>query len=325
MSLLSKKRVGVLRGGPSSEYEVSLRTGGYVLKNLPEHYTPVDIFVDKTGVWHIQGVAIDPAKALRRVDVIFNAIHGEYGEDGTVQRFLKNFAVPHTGSEYFASVMTAHKGHTKNFLKKHGIKSPYHKVLNKGEIKNLDLHSFWKSIPNPAIVKPMMLGSSVGVSYVSNFNDLVSALGKAFAVCSSVLIEECIKGREATCAVLDSFRGEKHYSFLPVELVLPKGLKFIDYHKKYDGALEIVHPGRFSATEKYEIQALAKKIHMELGLRHYSRSDFIVTPSRGIYFLETNSLPFMAKDSPFVGALEAVGLPFPQFLDHVIKLALSGK
>ncbi len=321
----SKIRVGVLRGGPSREHDISIKTGAYILKNLPDNYAPVDIFIDKSGVWHVQGVAEPLDKALKKVDVIFNAAHGQYGEDGALQRLLDTFGMPYTGSGHLASLFAMHKGHSKKFLKSHGIKSPFHKLLKKDDASRQNLHELWRSIPNPSVIKPIALGSSLGVSVVKNFLELQSALEKAFAVSPTIIIEEHITGREATCAVIDSFRGEKTYAFLPVELILPTGSNFFDYDAKYGGKTKTIHPGRFSAMEKYEIQNMARKVHEALGLRHYSRSDFIVSPTRGVYFLETNTLPYLASDSPFIGSLSAVGLSFSGFLEHVLRLALEGK
>src|SRR3989338_4376109 len=108
MALTSKTRVGVLRGGPSSEHEISLKTGAHVLKNLPENYFPIDIFVDKSGLWHVQGVATEPQKVLRKIDVFFNALHGEHSENGALQRTLDAFGAPYTGSKGLASAFATH-------------------------------------------------------------------------------------------------------------------------------------------------------------------------------------------------------------------------
>lgn len=325
MSLRSKIRVGVLRGGPSSEHEISVKTGAHVLKNLPDNYEPVDIFIDKSGVWHAQGVAEPPAKVFKKIDVIFNAAHGEYGEDGTVQRLLDTFAVPYTGSGHLGSLLAMHKGHSKNFLKSHGVKSPHHKLLKKEDALRQNLHDLWRAVPNPSIVKPIALGSSIGLSVVKNFQELEPALEKAFAVSPAIMVEEYIAGREATCGVIGSFRGEETYALLPVEFVLPESSTFFDYRAKYGGGTKAIHPGRFSTMEKYEMQNTACRVHKALGLRHYSRSDFIVSPTRGVYFLEVNSLPHLAAGSPFIESLSAVGLSFSGFLEHVLKLALAGK
>ncbi len=323
MSLRSKIRVGVVRGGPSKEHEVSIKTGAHVLKHLPEDYIPVDIFIDKNGVWHLQGVEKPIDKILSNVDVIFNASHGEFGEDGKLSRILDMFHVPYTGSKHLSSVFAMHKEHSKNFLKAQGIKTPFHKVLKNDDPIRKNLMGLWRTILNPSVIKPMTSGSSVGVSVVRNFVDLEKALNEAFEHSDKILIEEYIRGREATCGVVDSYRGEDVYALFPVEVVLPESSSFHDYDAKYGGKTKYVAPGRFSEIEKYNIQEMAKKVHKSLGLRHYSRSDFIVSPTRGVFFLEVNSLPYLAKDSAYVGALNSNGMEFSHFLDHVIRLALK--
>lgn len=320
---MAKIRIGILRGGPSSEYEVSLKTGAHVLKNLPEEYESVDIFIDKAGMWHIRGIAEAPEKIFRKVDAVFNALHGEYGEDGGLQRLLDNFAVPYSGSGRVASAFAMHKGHAKNLLKRHGIKTPHSKTVKKSEMGAEKLQEFWKTMSQPSVVKPVALGSSIGVSVARNFLQFEEALGRAFALSPSVLVEEYIPGREATVGVIENFRGEREYALLPVELSLAKGSDFLDYNAKYGGAARAVHPGRFSEGEKRSLAEAAKAAHRALGLRHYSRSDFIVSPSRGVYFLEANSLPGLYEGSPFAGSLQAVGVSFPDFLHHVLSLTLG--
>ena len=325
MALTSKIRVGVLRGGPSSEHEISLRTGAHVLKNLPEKYLPVDIFVDRAGLWHAQGIAGEPQKVLRKIDVLFNALHGEYGEDGTAQYTLDAFGVPYTGSGRLASAFAMHKGHAKNFLKRHGVKSPYHKILKKDGASKGVIRDLFKLAPNPSIVKPVGLGSSIGVSLSTRMTEFEEAIERAFAVSPTILIEEYIKGREATCGVVDSFRSEEAYAFLPVEFIHAPDKIFLDYEAKYVQKSRTVHPGRFSQAEKDAIQKAAGVVHKALGLRHYSRSDFIVSPRRGVYFLEVNTLPGLYADAPFTESLGTVGVSLSDFLEHVLQLALAGK
>ncbi len=325
MALRSKIRVGVLRGGASREHEVSVKTGSHVMRNLPDKYVAVDIFVDKSGVWHVAGVAQSPDKALRKVDVIWNALHGEYGEDGTVQNLLATFGVPFTGSDRISSALTMHKSHAKNALKRHGIKSPYHKVINKEDTTEASVLELFNTAPNPSVVKPINSGSSIGVSVASTLAELRSAIEKGFAISPKLLIEEYIQGREATCGVIGGFRGEDIYTLMPVEVENQKDSKFFDYEGKYVSKSKLHHPGRFSAMEKEAIQKATRVAHTTLGLRHYSRSDFIVHPKRGIYFLETNSLPGLYADSPFTESLNAVGSSVGEFIGHVLDLALRGK
>lgn len=315
-------RVGVLRGGPSSEYEISLKTGASILEHLSEEkYRPVDIFVDKKGQWHVYGRPQVAAEALQQVDVIINAMHGEYGEDGTVQKILEQFGTPYTGSASYPSSVGFNKVLTKDFAKKTGVKMAPHIVVDITDDLERRIVEIFRTFPHPSIVKPVNAGSSVGVSIVYSFEDLRGALAKAFEISSRAIVEQYVKGREATCGVVENFRGEDVYPLLPVEIIPPAEAPFFTFDVKYNGATEEKCPGNFSEEEKRELQRAARAVHQALGLRHYSRSDFIVTP-RGVYFLEVNTLPGLAPECLLPKELDAVGCSFPDFLDHLVSLAL---
>jgi D-alanine-D-alanine ligase len=322
--------VGVLRGGPSSEYEISLKSGANILASLDkEKYEARDLFIDRKGDWHSFGVPVTPERALRGVDVAVNVVHGEYGEDGRLHEILDSLGTPYTGSDKEASVLAFNKARTKQAIKKHGIKTPRALVVEredaKGDLEQL-AYTIFRTFPHPAIVKPVTGGSSLGTTIVNNFHALEHALRVAFELAPQALVEEYIKGREATVGVIDSFRGEKHYALIPVEIVPPKERPFFDYSAKYSGeTLERV-PGHFTNTEKEELMEAAKLAHAALGLSHYSRSDFIVA-RRGIYFLETNNASGvgMTDQSLFPKALNVVGAKVSDFLDHVVTLAQGGK
>ncbi|HRY62370.1 MAG TPA: D-alanine--D-alanine ligase family protein [Candidatus Paceibacterota bacterium] len=322
---MHKMRVAVLRGGPSTEYDVSLVTGGNVLRALQNKYHTKDILIDKDGVWHMDGLPTHPEKACRHVDVVFNAMHGEYGEDGKVQQILNLLSVPYTGSGAAASSMAMNKATTKQIFSRHGIKTPMGMVFDSELSPSEIAHSTFRKISPPWIVKPVNGGSSVGTSIARNFEELGRAVINAFGYGNSVLMEEFISGREATCGVIDNFRGQKNYSLLPVEIIKPKHRDFFDYECKYDGTSKEICPGNFDSSAKEEIQNLAMKIHNAMGLRHYSRSDFIVTPRRGIYALEVNTLPGLTPESLFPKSLAAIGCKYEHFLDHLINLALESK
>ncbi|MEK7607444.1 MAG: D-alanine--D-alanine ligase [Patescibacteria group bacterium] len=326
MSFAHKTRVAVLRGGPSSEYEVSLKSGETVLKNLPAKYEPIDVFISRVGAWHVGGVEKKPAEILKHIDVAFVALHGQYGEDGKVQRILEHIGIPFTGSKSFASALAMNKHLTKNALShlKDKIKFAAHKVFTRDEIKQIGVNEIFRIIPHPSIVKPLSAGSSVGITIVKTFFDLESALKKALEHSDSVIIEEFIEGREVTCGVVDNFRGQKTYSLFPIEII-PKE-DFYDYHAKYISEdTRYICPTKFDESIKQTIQEVSKAIHEHLGLRHYSRSDFIVHPKRGVYFLEVNTLPGMTSHSLIPKAGDAGGFPLSEFFDHVLTLAIARK
>ncbi len=322
---MSRLRVAVLRGGPSSEYDVSLATGRSVLKHLDEErYHALDVLITRDGVWHLRGIPVEPERVARQVDVVVNALHGAYGEDGGVQKVLEALHVPYTGSRALPSAAAMHKAIAKNYLAAHGVQTPRHVVFPVSH----DLHEraieLFRSFPQPSVIKPVNAGSSVGVTVARNFAEFENGIVRAFQHAPTLLIEEYIDGREATCGVVDGFRGEDVYALFPIEIVLPEGEGFFDYHAKYSGATDEICPGRFSASEKEEIQRIARLAHQSLGLRHYSRSDFIVSP-RGVYFLEVNALPGLTEQSLVPKALAAHGASLPEFLGHVVSLAVSGR
>ncbi|MCC7500303.1 D-alanine--D-alanine ligase [Candidatus Nomurabacteria bacterium] len=311
--------VGVLRGGPSSEYEVSLKTGASVLEHIDkDSYDPRDLFVDRSGQWHSHGLAVEPHQALHGIDVVFNAMHGEYGEDGHMQRLLDSHAVRYTGSGALASSLAFNKHLTKQAAKKLGVKLAHSIVVDRQDPMVL-AQTIFRTFPHPAVVKPVAAGSSVGVTVAHDFKGLVHALETAFALSERALVEEFIKGREATVGVIDNFRGERVYALMPVEIIPPAG-KFFDYEHKYNGATQEIVPGNFSHAEKDELARMAKAVHEGLNLAHYSRSDFIVS-RRGIYFLEVNTLPGLTSESLLPKAVKAGGSSLKEFISHVIELA----
>jgi len=340
---MSTKRIGVLRGGPSDEYDISLQSGSAVLavlahERFAEKYVLHDILIDKTGQWHIAGAPALPHKVFSQIDVFVNALHGTYGEDGKLQTILDEYGVMYTGSRALASAIGMNKVLAKNIFTQHGIKTPRHIVIDFEKLsekskkaKSLDemVREIFNTFSLPVIVKPVTGGSSVGISIARSFGEIKPAIQKA-SIFGLVMIEEYIAGREATVGIIDDFRGQRFYALPAVEIRYGHGHDFFDYEAKYCHAhtalaAEEIVPGHFSVTEKDELERLARGIHAALGLRHYSRSDFIVSPHRGIYALEINTLPGLTTTSLMPKALAAVGSNLPDFLDHIIGLALAGK
>ncbi|MFH1455268.1 MAG: D-alanine--D-alanine ligase [bacterium] len=320
---MQRIKVAVLRGGPGVENEVSMKSGKNILENLSDKYIPTDVFVAKDKSWYLDGVAISPEKVFRSVDVVFNAMHGEYGEDGKVQQLMDHFGVKYTGSKALASALGMNKVLAKEIFIKAGLKTPIYKVIKKGDnLEGID-KTIFKTFPIPAIIKPGGSGFSVGVSLVKVLKDILPGIEKALKYSDVVIVEEFIKGKEATCGVVENFRSELIYPLIPVEITKPKEFEFFGYEAKYSGCSSEVCPGNFSDNEKKTIQDMSIETHRILGLRHYSRSDFIVSPKRGVYILEVNTLPGLTKESLLPKSLEAVGCSLSHFLDHVITLALQ--
>jgi len=316
-----RTRVVVLRGGPSEEYEVSLKTGQVVISAInAEKYDVLDVVITKAGEWLLRGMLREPRDILSHVDIVFLALHGGYGEDGTVQRLIDSHGVKYTGSRAFPSAMAFNKAMTKDRMKDKGIKMAQHMIVGKDMLPNLHgTVSAISALFGPRyIVKPIASGSSIGTIFAESPIMLEQALRTALGVYDQVLVEEYIAGKEATCGVVENFRGKNHYALPPIEIAHTGDV--FDYQAKYGGGTEEICPGRFSRAEKEEIERLAILAHTELGLSHYSRSDFIIA-NDGIYFLEVNTLPGLTTESLLPKSLEAVGCSYSDFIEHLLMLA----
>lgn len=318
-------RVAVLRGGPSEEYAVSMATGQGVLAALNElNYTHKDIVVTKKGEWLDRGFVRQPEAALEAVDVVFVALHGTYGEDGQVQRILERKMIPFTGSRAMSSAIAFNKELTKQTLLPLGIKMPRHKRLRRDQFEEFkqDLRQPFEEIGRELFVKPLASGSSYGAAFIPNQEALFNSLTSLFERYENILIEEYIRGREATVGVLSDFRSEQAYVLPTIEIVPPGGEPLFSHENKYNGKTEEIVPGRFSYHEKAELAKVAALVHETIDCKHYSRSDFIVRDGE-IYFLEINTLPGLTAESLFPKAAAAVGLSYPQLIKHLIDSAVS--
>ncbi len=315
-------RVAVLRGGPSPEYEVSLQSGSNVLKHLPDGFRGLDIFIDKDGLWHRDGIQTSPYSALKDVDVVWNALHGDYGEDGRVQQELTALGVPFTGSGVLGSALAMNKILSKERYREAGLTVPESTVLSVSNDFEDRLFDIFKNVSLPVVVKPHASGSSFGVTLAHSLGEVEQGVRKAFEYSPTVLIEEYIPGKEATVGVVEGLRGEGVYALSPIEIV-PTEEKFFDYDAKYKGRSLEICPGNFSESDTYALREMAKAAHDALGLRHYSRSDFIVSPDRGIYILETNALPGLTPMSLVPKALQTANISMGEFIKHILTVAIE--
>lgn len=319
---MSQIRVGVVRGGPSSEYAVSLKTGESVLRHLNrEKYAPVDILLTTRGEWYMNGVLTDLATIAQHIDVAWNALHGTFGEDGKVQQLFESFGIPYTGSGIVASAVGMHKGLAKERFAEAGLLTPRGIVVSALDDLNESAFQIFRDRRLPLVVKPVSGGSSVATQIVRTFEDLGRAI-EAASKYGDILVEELIEGREATCSVIDTSVLGEHVVLFPVEIVPPATTDFFDYDAKYGGGSQEICPGRFPFATHQALRQLASRAHKAIGARHYSRSDFIISP-KGIYILETNTLPGLTEQSLLPKALVVGGVTMPEFLDHIVSLALA--
>jgi D-alanine-D-alanine ligase len=316
-------KIGVVMGGPSSEHEVSITSGRNVLRALREQsYAVNQIYVTPTGNWLLnnQGQAYDPIQLCGHHDVIFNAIHGEFGEDGHLQQIFDHSGVRYTGAGSAAASLAMNKIISRDVFKNSGLLVPRGVAFSK---EGFNLH---KAVPEvialsspPWIVKPASRGSSVGITVVPTYADLPEAFEYAFEFDDNVLAEEYVWGREVACAVLENFDGQKHFAMHPIEIIPPEG-RIFDYETRYNGATKLL-PVSFFGEMLKKIQDTARTAHKALGLRHYSQTDMIVNGTK-VYVLETDAIPTLTDTSPFPVAARVSRIEFPQLVEHVIDQAV---
>jgi len=216
-----------------------------------------------------------------------------------------------------------HKVLAKEKAKEAGLLTADYRFFEPGQDTEAFVRGIIRSFHQPVVIKPVRWGSSVGISIVGGYAPVYGALLALLEQgAEGILVEEYIKGREATAGVVEGLRGESLYALPVVEIIPSESAGFFAADVKYTGATQEICPGNFSRVASEDLMRAAKVMHRALGLRHYSRSDFIVAP-KGIYYLETNTLPGMTEQSLLPKSLAAVGVTFPQLLSHLVDLALG--
>lgn len=311
-------------GGPSDEHEISLLTGENVITHLDKtKYQPIAIKISKNGSWFLNNKLVSQKDALKACDIVFNALHGAFGEDGKIQAILEHKGIKYTGSGIAASALAMDKHHSRELFKLAGFNVPKTLKIKQNENYSARLNFFInKIIKLPVVVKPCSNGSSVGVQIINDPKRLKKSITEAFKIDKTVLIEEFIKGREVTCGVLET--NEK-ISALPVTEIIPlKTNKFFNYNAKYkNGHSNEITPTPIEESIYQKIREIAVRAHQILGCRGYSRTDMILKNNNGtVYVLETNTLPGLTQASLLPKAALHAGLTFSQLLDTIIESSL---
>lgn len=343
---MTKKKIVVLMGGKSSEHEVSILSGTNVVKSLdPKKYEILPVVISKDGSkWKLTSkesllALSDPLKLKgtnkeitlfeekelagaksfsdKNVDVVFIAMHGPFGEDGTVQGMLELAGIPYTGSGVAASAVGMDKIAFRKIMKAEGIPIPKFVIIEKGEHLNHIKKKFGRP---PYFVKPSAQGSSVGAAIVKNEKDLPRKVALAMSFDGRVLVDEYIRGVELTCTIM----GNSRPWALPVIEIRPLKGEFFDYESKYteSGSEEIV-PARISKFVTKKVQSLAIKVYKAIGCRGFARVDFILKDNKDPIILEINTIPGLTPASLAPKAAKAFGMSYPEFLGKIIKYAIQ--
>lgn len=320
-----KIRLAVLFGGPSSEHEVSIKSGRAVIDSADkETYEAEGVFISRSGEWEKA-----PADIKKDSDCVFVALHGTYGEDGTVQRVLDDYGIAYTGSDALASAIGMNKFLSLRLFQDSGLNVPRTLLIHKNEWEKhhtSEYRHIFHHLSFPIVVKPNNQGSSVGVSIVRDKSELERALKEAFHFSKEIIAQEFISGREVTCGVLDHGFPESAFPLLPTEIV-PKVSHFFDYRAKYEsgGSLEITPPRGLSEHVIQKIRKTALAAHEIIGARGFSRTDMMLDAEGVLFVLEINTIPGLTSGSLIPKAALAMGITFTKLVDIIVNAALRGK
>lgn len=321
------KTIGLICGGLSSEFEISVKSARNIYKNLPDDYSKYLVFLEKTG-WSIEvdgkKLPFDersftfelPSGDQCRIDLCIVYIHGDPGENGKVQAYLDMIGVPYVNSGALASELSFDKWYCNQFLRGFGIhvaKSIYLKSMN----DLVDEGAVVKELGLPIFVKPCDSGSSYGIAKVKAESELKAAVEYAFKEGRTVVLEAFLDGTEVTCGVYRNARGTQA---LPVTEIVT-GNDFFDYEAKYNGASEEITPARISDEAYKHVQKTAAEVYDLLQLRSVARIDFMLVNDIP-YVIEVNTTPGFSDASIVPKMLHCAGISTSQFWQEIIEVEI---
>ncbi|MEI8129926.1 MAG: hypothetical protein WCG55_00265 [bacterium] len=307
-------RVGVLRGGAGTDYEQSLASGAYVLKHLPhDRYEVYDVYIDTEGVWHLGGTPVSEEKLRHRIDVIWNTLSGYFGADGKLQQLLEKLGIQYTGSDPLTSAIVANRKLQKDRLATLGIVTPRGLFVDSWgdgvyDAKDVDtvVATVSKKFSPPWIVTPTSRVGGSDFVIAKTRIELAHILQTMCQNKTPVLIEEAVIGQEVRVVASSGFRGQKTYTFLPVE-------KNRGAHKK------------LKREERDIVQRVARSVHEGLELGSYSCIHAVVSPKGRVYVTGVDTVLAVHPESDFHEALTSVGSSFREFSEHVLSHARARK
>ena len=306
------KKIVVVMGGPSTEAEVSRRSGTAILEAL------------KAKGYNAEGLELNPATFANDIkasgaEFVFNALHGKFGEDGIIQGTLEMMGIPYTGSGVMAAAVTMDKVATKRFFQAEGIPTPKSRTYFRFEAARRNLaEEILQEFSVPVVVKASSQGSSIGVVIVEKAEELAAALEEAFKYDREVLVEEFIKGRELTVAV---WGNEEKQEALPIiEITTVTGR--YDYVTKYKvGASAHIIPAPLLEEVTKKVKEIAIRAFAVCGCSGMARVDFMLGEDNQPYAIEVNTIPGMTETSLVPDAGRAAGIEFPELCARILAMA----
>jgi len=314
---VSTKRVAVLKGGPSLERQVSLRSAARVENALEQlGHEVVSIDVDRELVQRLRE---------SHADVAFVALHGRGGEDGTVQEILEIVGMPYTGSGVPACIRSMDKVLTKHLLIEHGLPTPEFFAFNETAFKQVGaaeaLPAVEERLGFPIVVKPAAQGSALGIRFARAPEDVPEALIAAFSYDDKVLLERYVDGRELAVGLLER---DGEVQALPVVEAQPKEEYFFDFEARYEiGKTDFICPADLPPAVTERVQEIAVAVYRILGCYGFARVDMILSSDGEPQVLEGQAIPGLTETSLLPQAAEAAGLPFEQLIELIIEQAVA--
>jgi D-alanine-D-alanine ligase len=310
-------RVAVLAGGRSSEHEISLASAAAIRTGLGQAgHAAVAVEISQDGRWTADGeaVAIAPSGGVLGADVVFPALHGPFGEDGTVQGLLELADVPYVGAGVLASALCMDKVTFKDVMAHASIPQvAYRRARAGNDLRELE------ALGLPVFVKPARLGSSVGISKAGTVAELSAALEEAWRHDPLAIVEALSQGMEVECSVIGN---DDPIASEPGELVV--NAEWYDYDAKYKpGGMDLVVPARLDDAVRARVRALAVEVFKRVGCAGLARVDFFVEDGGRVLVNELNTMPGFTETSVFPKLFEQSGLSFPDLLSRLVDLALE--
>jgi len=310
-------KVAVLGGGRSSEHEISLASAAAIRAGLEQAgYEVLEVRIARDGRWSADGAAvtIEPSGGILDADVVFPALHGPFGEDGTVQGLLDLADVPYVGAGVLASALCMDKVTFKDVMAHAGIPQVAYRRARAGD----DLAEL-EALGLPVFVKPARLGSSVGISKAGTADELRKALEEAWRHDPLAIVEAQSHGMEVECSVIGN---DDPVASEPGELVV--NAEWYDYDAKYQpGGMDLKVPARLEEGTRARIRELAVEVFKRSGCAGLARVDFFVEDGHRVLVNELNTMPGFTQTSVFPKLFEESGLPFPDLLSRLVELALE--
>src|SRR5215831_18417128 len=313
-----KLRVALLYGGRSGEHEISIRSAKAIMERMdPAKYEIIEYFIDQDGKWNPRPILPEP-RAQPDIDVVFPALHGTFGEDGTVQGLLELAGLPYVGAGVLASALSMDKEVMKRVCQERLLPVVDYVTITRESPPDPEVLT--KKLPFPMFVKPANLGSSVGISKAHNRAELEAAIRLAAEYDRKIIVERGIAGRELECAVLGN---DAPLASLPCE-ILPSR-EFYDYEDKYllDCA-ETRVPADLPSEKTEELRRLAVECYRAVECEGMARVDFLLEAATGKFYInEINTIPGFTSISMYPKMWEYSGLPYAKLVDRLIELAIA--